>query len=137
MKFVFRISTRLRSMAPIPRDFLPISGLEHLGLVFNQAIITTPAEFNAAQTQLSDPRFPRRGCQFYAYALTAEDEAKLEPAESAAAAEFILDGKAILIGETRVAGLFGDDKQLRVLSEHAELRPAIEAWLESLTPSEP
>jgi hypothetical protein len=49
--------------------------------------------------------------------------------ELPAAADFVLDGKNIMSGGVRVAGLFGDDKQLRVPSAHADLRPAIEAWL--------
>lgn len=52
------------------------------------------------------------------------------PADGASP-EFTLDGKSIMSGGVRVAGLFGDDKQLRVPSAHADLRPAIEAWLAS------
>ena len=44
---------------------------------------------------------------------------------------FTLDGKNIMHAGIRVGGLFGDDKQLRVVSAHADLRPAIEAWLEA------
>ena len=47
----------------------------------------------------------------------------------APAPEFTLDDKAILMNGERIAGLFGEDKQLRVLSAHSDLRPAIEAWL--------
>ena len=148
MKIVFRISTRLRQAAPIPRDFLPIAGLEHLGLVFNRKIYTTAEDFNAALAQISNPRFPGRGCAFFPYALTAEDEAKmivtpapapvapkLDPAADMDAPDapltFTLDDKAILLNGERVAGLYGDEKHLRVLAAHADLRPAIEAWLES------
>lgn len=161
MKAVIRISTRLRSSAPIPRDFLPITGLEHLGLIYQQKIITTPEEFNETLARVSDSRFPARGCAFFPYVLTAEDETKMnakpapvvvaEPEPEAAPAEdpapapepdetstpaFTLDGKAILLGDERVAGLFGEDKQLRVLAAYSELRPAIEAWLLTITPSE-
>ena len=51
-----------------------------------------------------------------------------DPADGTAPA-FTLDDKAILLNGERVAGLFGEDKQLRVTSAHSELRPAIEAWL--------
>jgi hypothetical protein len=126
---------------------LPISGLDHLGHVFNQRIYTKAEDFNAVLVQISDPRFPNRGCAFFPYALTAEDEAKMvveapvaavieanAPAVPVARPEhptFTLDDKAILLDGVRVAGLFGEDKQLRVLAAHADLRPAIEAWLQS------
>ncbi len=42
---------------------------------------------------------------------------------------FVLDDKAILLNGERVAGLYGEEKQLRVLAAHTDLRPAIEAWL--------
>jgi hypothetical protein len=165
MNLVFRIATRLRACAPQPRDFLPITGLEHLGLVFRRQIFTNAEEFNAALTQLTDPRFPNRGCQFIPYALTADDIAKMEatpapepvavqePAppiedeppvdepsdeptddtpESESSPAFILDGKSITLNGERVAGLFGEEKQLRVLAAHSDLRPSIEAWLQTL-----
>jgi hypothetical protein len=173
MKLVIRISTKIRSMAPQPRGFMPIAGLEHLGLIFEKRVFTSAEEFNAAQEQIRDPRFPNRGCEFAAYALTAEDEAKMviveavapelptyvEPApeivapspqaeelEQEAAAEpvadtlmheFTMDGTRIMLGNERVAGLFGDDKHLRVVSAFSDLRPAIEAWLQTtITTSE-
>lgn len=153
MKAVFRVSNRLRAGAPIPRDFLPISGIEHLGLCFQQKIITDPAEFNATLATIDDPRFPRRGAVISAYILTPADEAKLtakpvviapvvevsepEPVEESAPvvseSPFRMEGKAIFLGADRVAGLFGEgDKQhLRVAAEHADLRPELEAWLKS------
>lgn len=80
MKLVIRISTRLSSMAPTPKGFLPIQGLEHLGLVFGQRVFTTPEEFNLAISNISDSRISPNGCKFFAYALTAEDEAKADAA---------------------------------------------------------
>lgn len=156
MKAVIRISTRLRSCAPIPRDFGNIAGLEHLGLIHQQKIITTPEEFNETLARVSDSRFPSRGCSFFPYLLTADDEAKMNakpapvvvapepepeapeptPGDDSAPPAFTLDGKAILLGDERVAGLFGDDKQLRVTAAYTDLRPQIEAWLLTLTPSE-
>jgi hypothetical protein len=59
-----------------------------------------------------------------------------EPDEASTPPAFTLDGKAILLGDERVAGLFGDDKQLRVTAAYTDLRPQIEAWLLTLTPSE-
>lgn len=70
MKFVFRISNRLRSAQPIPRDFMPIKGIEHLGLVYQQRVIETAEDFNATLATINDPRFPGRGCSFFPYALT-------------------------------------------------------------------
>lgn len=167
MKAVIRISTRLRSSSPIPREFLPIAGLEHLGLIYQQRIITTPEDFNETLARVNDKRFPARGCEFFPYVLTSDDEAKmtatpappapapepekLEPeAETTASDEdtvevdvvikpddapkFLLDGKGIFVEGKRVAGLFGDDKQLRVLAEYADLRPEIETWLASQSP---
>jgi hypothetical protein len=161
MKAVFRVSNRLRAGAPIPRDFLPIPGIEHLGLCFQQKIITDPAEFNATLALIDDPRFPRRGAVISAYILTPADEAKLtakpvviapvvevsepepelveeiapveESAPVVSESPFRMEGKAIFLGADRVAGLFGEgDKQhLRVAAEHADLRPELEAWLKS------
>ena len=155
MKAVFRVSNRLRAGAPIPRDFLPIPGIEHLGLCFQQKIITDPAEFNATLALIDDPRFPRRGAVISAYILTPADEAKLtakpvviapvvevsepEPVEESAPvvseSPFRMEGKAIFLGTDRVAGLFGEgEKQhLRVSAEHADLRSEIESWLTSNT----
>lgn len=165
MKAVFRIANRIRSAAPIPRDFLPIKGLDHLGLVYQQRIIESAEDFNATWAAVNDPRFPSRGCTFLPYILTPEDEAKMtapavvepvvepvqeesppvqeetpapaeeQPAEPEAPA-FILDGKNIMLGNERVAKLSGDDKQLRVVAAFAGLRPQIEAWLQTLTPSD-
>lgn len=70
MKFVFRIANRLRSAQPIPRDFMPIKGIEHLGLVYQQRVIETAEDFNASLAAINDPRFPGRGCSFFPYALT-------------------------------------------------------------------
>jgi hypothetical protein len=48
-----------------------------------------------------------------------------------------MDGTRIMLGNERVAGLFGDDKHLRVVSAFSDLRPAIEAWLQTtITTSE-
>lgn len=77
MKFVFRISNRLRSAQPIPRDFMPIKGIEHLGLVYQQRVIQTAEDFNASLAAINDPRFPGRGCSFFPYALTDEEIAKM------------------------------------------------------------
>ena len=77
MKFVFRISNRLRSAQPIPRDFMPIKGIEHLGLVYQQRVIETAEDFNASLAAINDPRFPGRGCSFFPYALTDEEIAKM------------------------------------------------------------
>lgn len=157
MKAVIRISTRIRSCAPIPRDFGNINGLEHLGLIYQQKIITTPEEFNEVLARVSDSRFPNRGCAFFPYLLTAEDEAKMTEAPTPvvvapepetitpdqtgeyvvsidAPASFTLDGKSIMLNGERIAGLFGDEKQLRVVSAHSDLRPQIEAWLQTITP---
>lgn len=77
MKFVFRIANRLRSAQPIPRDFMPIKGIEHLGLVYQQRVIETAEDFNASLAAINDPRFPGRGCSFFPYALTDEEIAKM------------------------------------------------------------
>ena len=173
MTFVIRMSTRLRSTAPIPREFLPIAGLEYLGLIYQQRIITTPEEFNQLLARVSDKRFPSRGCEFFPYALTSEDEAKMNATPAPAlvpdptlpapddenlktedestvtvdvnvdvdvntapddASKFFIDGKGIFMDGKRIAGLFGDDKQLRVLAEYNDLRPEIETWLASQSP---
>jgi len=172
MKLVFKIASRLRQGAPIPRDFLPLPGHDSLGLVYQGRIIEDPKEFNDIAAQLSDPRFPNRGCQFTAHAIEGQestpapkvdaepekqqpDEQTPEPEENGPeqsdqpeteeepapsdepAVSFSMDGKSILNNGIRVGGLYGEEKQLRVLSEFLELRPQIEAWLETLNPSDP
>jgi hypothetical protein len=132
---------------------MPITGLEHLGLVYQARTITTPEEFNEVFAKLRDPRFPNRGCQFFPYLLTAEDEAKLSgdtppsdeeiaaaeaaAAEAAAAeaktpestSEFTMEGKSIYYRGERVAGLYGEERTLRVFND--DLRERIVAWLEA------
>lgn len=70
--------------------------------------------------------------------LAEEEKAKADAATDqkteAEPAKFRLDGKGIFVGEERVAGLYGEEKQLRVFKD--ELRPEIEAWLLTLTPTE-
>lgn len=144
MKAVFRVSNRLRAAAPIPRDFLPIPGIEHVGLCYQQRIISDPDEFNATLARIMDPRFPGRGAVIQAYMLTAADEAKLSaPApmpvvvadESAAkpstevteSPKFRKDGDDIFMGEARVGGIY--DSGFRCAKGYAELREEIESWL--------
>lgn len=158
MKAVFRISTRLRNAAPIPRGFLPIKGLEHLGLIYQQRIITTPEEFNETLVAINDPRFPSRGCSFFPYLLTAEDEAKMNaapvveaaPVEEPPAPEpvaedppveespveqpanpepFRLVENDIFQGDERVGGIY--ENGLRCSKGFAHLRDEIDAWLNS------
>lgn len=67
---------------------------------------------------------------------SSPSEADTPPETESEPVKFRLDGKGIFVGEERVAGLFGESKQLRVLSEHDSLRPEIEAWLQTLTSTE-
>ena len=144
-------------MSAGPRDFIAAPHLDHLGVVFQGRVFETPEEVNEAHAQISDSRYPNAGCKFYAYALTADDLAKLKAVptlavqpvatetappiappvselptvETSESPTFTLDGKNIMLHGERIAGLFGEDSQLRVRAEHADLRPAIEAWLQS------
>lgn len=132
-------------MSAGPRDFYPITGLEHLGVVFQGRIYEVPEEINETHQLISDPRFPNAGCRFFAYVLTAADTACLKPvalpeakkapeittANPATTEGFYFEGRQIFKDGERVAGLFGDDAHLRVRSEHSDIRPAIEAWLNS------
>ena len=56
--------------------------------------------------------------------------------ESSSPPAFALEGSKIMLDGQRIAGLFGEDKQLRVTAAHTALRPQIEAWLLTLTPSD-
>jgi hypothetical protein len=141
MKAVFRVSNRLRAAAPIPRDFLPIPGIEHVGLCYQQRIITDPEEFNATLARVSDPRFPSRGAVIQPYMLTAADEACLSakpkpvpapatieaPAPQVSPDRFRKDGDDIFMGDERVGGIY--ETGFRCAKGHAELREEIEAWL--------
>ena len=155
MKFVFRIANRLRSAQPIPRDFMPIRGIEHLGLVFQQRVIETAEDFNATLAAINDPRFPGRGCSFFPHALTDDEIAKMnaEPAPQPVAeestaeeetasveeteqteektpeapAKFRLVENDIFMGDERVGGIY--ENGLRCSKGFADLRDEIEAWL--------
>jgi hypothetical protein len=119
----------------------------------------TVGEFNDAAKTVFSPEFRNQGFTFLVQAVGPEIEAqiakdKADAAEALAAAnkaakkaaavaavdeqviapdpaapEFSFEGRHIFQGGVRVAGLFGEDSQLRVRAEHANLRPAIEAWL--------
>lgn len=67
----------------------------------------------------------------------AETTAVPSKKPDASGIKFRLEGKRIFVGSTDVAGLFGASKQLRVLAAYADLKPAIETWLATLTPSTP
>lgn len=148
MKAVFRVSNRIRAFAPIPRDFLPIPGLEHIGLCYKQRIIEDPVEFNDVMKEINDPRFPNRGSTIEAYMLTPEDESKLsatpspipspepeppeeqpvqEEAPSVSPDKFRLEGSDIFMGDERVGGIY--ETGLRCSKGYADLRDEIEAWL--------
>jgi hypothetical protein len=142
MKAVFRVSNRLRAAAPIPRDFLPIPGIEHVGLCYQQRIITDPEEFNATLARVLDPRFQSRGAVIQPYMLTASDVAGLSakpvpaPApveapppveEVASSPKFRTEGDDIFMGNERVGGIY--ETGFRCAKGHAELREEIEAWL--------
>jgi len=101
-------------------------------------------EFNAAAKLVFCPNFRNQGFSFCPMAIepveecsatdappadTAPNESDPSDSDSDAPPVFRLDGRKVFNGETHVAGLYGDDNQLRVLSAHAALRPAIEAWL--------
>lgn len=99
-------------------------------------------EFNEAAQRVFNPDFRNQGFSFRPQAVepkvvkkAAEPviESVEEPAAEVAAElpGFRFEGRQIHYGEDRVAGLFGEDAQLRVRAEFAELRPAIEEWLES------
>lgn len=145
MKAVFRVSNRLRAAAPIPRDFLPIPGIEHVGLCYQQRIITDPEEFNETLAKVADPRFPSRGAVIQPYMLTSADEAgfsaKPVPApapveappapveEIVSPTKFRKEGDDIFMGNDRVGGIY--ETGFRCAKGHAELREEIEAWLNS------
>lgn len=59
----------------------------------------------------------------------------VDPSSHVAPPKFRLEGKKIFVGQERVAGLYGEEKQLRVFKE--ELRDEIEAWLTAHTPPKP
>lgn len=101
-------------------------------------------EFNKAATRLLDRRPQNLG---YDVSVRLVDEAKLEemnkpapppvveptPEPEApavpASSKFRLEGKSIYVGDERIGGLFGEEKQLRMVAAHQELRTEVEAWL--------
>ena len=91
-------------------------------------------EFNVAASRLLDVRNANLGYEVSVRMvpddLTA-DETSDETSGEEPNEQFTLDGKNILLNGVRVAGLFGEGKQLRVLSDHSHLRQAIEEWLET------
>lgn len=157
MKAVFRILGRLRQAAPIPRDFLPLAGLESLGLVYQSRVITDPEDFNKTLATVTDPRFPNRGANIQPYMLTPEDEASFnaapkkpvweapeagteykvavdppaQPAEPAAedapAPRFTLVDGEVFEGETKIASIT-EAGNVRMANGYGELREAVLAW---------
>jgi hypothetical protein len=101
-------------------------------------------EFNKAATRLLDRRPQNLG---YDVSVRLVDEAKLEemnkpapqpvvqqtPEPEApavpASSKFRLEGKSIYVGDERIGGLFGEDKQLRIVAAHQDLRQEVESWL--------
>lgn len=96
-------------------------------------------EFNEASKRVFSPDFRNQGFSFRPQAVEPKAAIKAaappQPVEQAPVAatppDFYFEGRQIFLGGERVAGLFGEDAQLRVRAEHAEIRPAIEAWLQS------
>ena len=127
MKFIIFISSRLRhGEYPKLPDF-PYS--QQHGRYIYMGKELTKDEFNTAAKAVFLNTYRSNGYFFCPEAITAP-----EPNETPAPSSFTLDGKSILLNGERIAGLFGDEKQLRVVSAHSDLRPQIEAWLQTITP---
>ena len=157
MKFIIFISDTIRH-GNFPRIDGFSYSMDHDKYLYEGRELTV-GEFNDAAKTVFSPEFRNQGFTFLVQAVGPEIEAqiakdKAEAAEMLAAAnkaakkaaavaavdeqviapdpaapEFSFEGRHIFQGGVRVAGLFGEDSQLRVRAEHANLRPAIEAWL--------
>lgn len=105
--------------ADSPQWVAPKPGTEYVAAVDPSSEESAAAEADAV-TETESPEEEE----------SAPDAAEAAAEEPAAEAPiFRLDGKKIFNGDTHIAGLFGDEKQLRVMAAHADLRPAIEEWL--------
>lgn len=108
-------------------------------------------EFNAAAKRFLDTRNPHLAYDVSVrmvpdewvapdtgtkYTVAVDPVAEPEPPTETPpeAPRFILDGKSIFFEGQHVAGLYGDGEaqHLRVKQPHADLRPEIEAWLETI-----
>jgi hypothetical protein len=111
-------------------------------------------EFNQAANEVFSPDFRNEGFTLRPVVLTDEQVAAISPCRKAreeaeqatseqapappadAPSTFTMSGKRILMFGVDVAGLYGegDSQHVRVKSEHADLRPQIEAWLSTQQP---
>jgi hypothetical protein len=137
MKFIIFISDNIRH-----GNFPRVDGFQYnqdYGLYLHSGRELTAEEFNAAAKTVFDSDFRNQGFTFRPQAVEPKIVKKPEPpapavvveevSELPAAEPFLLEGRNIFHEGERVAGLFGEDAHLRVKAEHADLRPAIEAWL--------
>lgn len=147
MKYIIFISDNIRQ-----GNFPRVDGFEY-SQAYDKYLYAgrelTVGEFNDACNRVFDPDFRNQGFTFRPQAVepkvihapvpvieepAAEEPATEEPAAVAEVADitpepFLLEGRNIFKDGERIAGLFGDDGHLRVSKEHADLRPAIEEWL--------
>jgi len=122
MKFIIFICTRL-SNGQYPRlpDF-PYNS--ELGKYVYQGRELTLDEFNDAARVVFEQNYRSNGYHFCPMAILPAIESP----------SFRIDGQRIYSGDNHVAGLFGEKKHLRVLSEYSDLRAELEDWLANTQP---
>jgi hypothetical protein len=151
MKFIIFISDNIRH-----GNFPRVDGFSFCAKYGKYLYLGRPLtddEFNVAAKRVFSPDFRDQGFHFCPAVLAPEfvtftpletpdaaadnlpvpDAAadNLPVPDAAADPVFVMEGKNIFVGEVRVAGLYGEDNHLRVKADHSDMRPAIEAWLES------
>lgn len=147
MKFIIFICTRIRhGQYPRLPDF---QYSEKLGKYIYQGRELTLEEFNAAALVVFDQNYRANGYNFAPMAIAAVEEVApapvvapvtdpVAPVEDPAVQptggelKFILTGKSIFLDGVRVGGLYGEEKQLRVVEDFQDLRPQIETFIQSL-----
>jgi hypothetical protein len=91
------------------------------------------SEFNEACARVFDPKYRNKEYHFMPAMILEIPEIKKEESgkEESKIPELRFEGRAIFLGETRVAGLFGDDNHLRVVAEFNGMRDQIETFVKS------
>lgn len=131
MKFIIYVAGNIRNGQRVGLPDFPYSEIH--GKFVYQCRELTFEEFNAAALIVFNPFYHTNEFTFCPQAIAAKSEAaaapsvvKREPA-LLPPEKFRFHGKGIFMGEKRVAGLFGEERNLRVFDD--ELRVEIEKWL--------
>lgn len=126
MKFIIFVAGNIRNGQRVGLPDFPYSEAHGKYIYQNRELEFD--EFNDIAVRVFNPNYHTNEFTLCPL-LVAVEAAVLAPlVDEAISLDFRLEGKSIYLGDDRVAGLYGDEKHLRVFKE--DLRPQIEAWLQ-------